>query len=302
MYYEDGTGVSTENNEDLLIGISGVIQHDSAYSIDRTSVPNKVVFTSPPLWGQEDNTKTLQEPLAVDKFFAHSIGSYFRCEIDTQYIPSGGSNGPFLIKRSSDKTVVSITDQQFVLVFVDGIWQRYIDSYTINESSITFSRNLDSDSKVEIICIYGRDISQSISLYDFERNQYYNELTLICDAGSANDFTAWKQFNPSIAYQKDDAVKKIIGSIKDYSTTGQELTVILSGRNPDFDNTKNVFFTSGEDFSDEYELTGTTNTLSVNNDYRLQRNSSKWLYGSKRADEAFYVKKGLANLNTGDLF
>ena len=49
LYYEDGTGVSTDPNENLLIGISGVLQHDSAYSIDRTSVPNKVVFTSPPL-------------------------------------------------------------------------------------------------------------------------------------------------------------------------------------------------------------------------------------------------------------
>ena len=49
MYYEDGTGLSTDPNENLLIGISGVIQHDSAYSIDRSSVPNKVVFTSPPI-------------------------------------------------------------------------------------------------------------------------------------------------------------------------------------------------------------------------------------------------------------
>ena len=49
--------------------------------IDRTSVPNKVVFTSPPIWSQGVNTKTLQEGVAVDKFFAHSIGSYLRCEI-----------------------------------------------------------------------------------------------------------------------------------------------------------------------------------------------------------------------------
>jgi len=46
LYYEDGTGVSTDPNENLFIGIGGVIQHDSSYSIDRTSVPNKVVFTS----------------------------------------------------------------------------------------------------------------------------------------------------------------------------------------------------------------------------------------------------------------
>ena len=34
----------------------------------------------------------------------------------------------------------------------------------------------------------------------------------------------------------------------------------------------------------------------------MQRNASRWLYGTKKADEAFYVRKnGLANLNKGDL-
>ena len=107
LYYEDGTGVATEKNENLFIALSGVLQHDSAYSIDRTSVPNKVVFTSPPLWGQGDNTKTLQEPLAVDKFFAHSIGNYLRCEVDKSSIPDG-SPGPFVILDSSSKDVTSI--------------------------------------------------------------------------------------------------------------------------------------------------------------------------------------------------
>ena len=33
----------------------------------------------------------------------------------------------------------------------------------------------------------------------------------------------------------------------------------------------------------------------------MQRDASRWLYGTKKADEAFYVKKGLANLNKDDL-
>ena len=121
-YYDDGTGVSTDPNENLLIGISGVLQHDSAYSIDRTSVPNKVVFTSPPIWGQGVNTKTLQEGISVDKFFAYSIGNYLRCEIDKNDIPTG-SNGPFLILNTSDKEVINVTDPEFALVFIDGVLQ-----------------------------------------------------------------------------------------------------------------------------------------------------------------------------------
>ena len=67
MYYEDGTPLDTDLREDLFIGLNGVLQHEDAYYIDRTSVPTKVVFSSPPIWGQEDNTKTVQEPLAVEK-------------------------------------------------------------------------------------------------------------------------------------------------------------------------------------------------------------------------------------------
>ena len=82
LYYEDGTPVSTDNNENLFIALSGVLQHETAYTIDRTTIPNKVIFSTPPIWGQNENTKTVQEPLAVEKFFAHSVGNYLRCEID----------------------------------------------------------------------------------------------------------------------------------------------------------------------------------------------------------------------------
>ena len=73
LYYDDGTPVDTEPNENLFIALSGVLQHDPAYTIDKTSVPNKVVFDTPPIWGQGENTKTVQEPLAVEKFFATAL-------------------------------------------------------------------------------------------------------------------------------------------------------------------------------------------------------------------------------------
>ena len=69
--------------------------------------------------------------------------------------------------------------------------------------------------------------------------------------------------------------------------------------------TSNIFFSGINDFSDEYELTGTTNTVDIvknGSDYRMQRDASSWLYGTKRADEAFYERsKNRANLNQGDI-
>ena len=311
LYYEDGTGVATEKNENLFIALSGVLQHDSSYSIDRTSVPNKVVFTSPPLWGQGDNTKTLQEPLAVDKFFAHSIGNYLRCEVDKSSIPDG-SPGPFVILDSSSKDVTSIDDSTFVLVFIDGVLQRDKDSYIINGPTITFSKNIFPKNNVEIIYLYGRDLSQSITLYDFERTQYYNEIVITCNAGSPNDFAAWKNWFGAtkdapvnqVAYQKIGGERRFIGNVRDYTTTNQSLIITIAGQNPDMDNS-NIFFSRADDYSNEYELTGTTDTVNIIKDgieHRLQRDASSWLYGTKRADEAFYEKsKNRANLNQGDL-
>ena len=310
LYYEDGTGVATDPNENLFIALSGVLQHDSAYSIDRTSVPNKVVFTSPPLWGQGDNTKTLQEPLAVDKFFAHSIGSYLRCEIDKSAIPTG-SPGPFII-IDPNKEVLSVDDSTFVLVFIDGVLQRDKDSYVLNGPTITFSKNIFPKNNVEIIYLYGRDLTQSITLYDYERDEYYNEIVITCDAGSANSFSAWKNWfgasrgwpSEQIAYQKIGGQKRFIGNVRDYKTTDNKLIITIAGGNPDMD-TSNIFFSGINDFSDEYELTGTTNTVDIvknGSDYRMQRDASSWLYGTKRADEAFYERsKNRANLNQGDI-
>ena len=310
LYYEDGIGVATEPNENLLIAISGVIQHDSAYSIDRTSVPNKVVFTSPPLWGQGPNTKTLGEPLAVDKFFAYGIGNYHRCEINTESIDSTGSSGPFLILDSKDKEVLSIDDSRFVLVFLNGVLQRNKESYLINGPSITFDRKIYSDSKVEIIYTYGRDLSQSITLYDYERNEYYNDLT-VKFTGVSGDFDAfeawWGKYldEDMIVYQKSGAQKNILGRLKSYKIdSSDDLTVYLSGRNPDHDSAEPIYFSGLKDFSDEISLTGTrviTITKDADNNYQMQRDASRWLYGTKKADEAFYVKKGLANLNKDDL-
>jgi len=310
LYYEDGTPVSTDPKEDLFIALSGVLQHETAYSIDRTSVPNKVVFATPPIWGQEDNTKTVQEPLAVEKFFAHSVGNYLRCEIDTSGILSG-SRGPFLILDSDEKKVKTIDDPRFAFVFIDGVLQRDTRSYSINGPAITFTRKIFIDNNVEIILLYGRDTEQTITLYDFERNTYYNKLELTCDAGSPNTFDDWKSwYNTSydgyqVAYQKIGGIKRFIGNLKGYTTTSNTLTVTFAGINPNLDNSS-VFFSGTPDYSDEYELDFTTNTITVardeDSDYQMQRNSTKWLYGTKKADESFYVKKNLlANLNAGDI-
>ena len=135
---------------------------------------------------------------------------------------------------------------------------------------------------------------------------------ITCDAGSSNDFAAWKNWFGAtkdapvnqVAYQKICGERRFIGNVRDYTTTNQSLIITIAGQNPDMDNS-NIFFSRADDYSNEYELTGTTDTVNIIKDgieHRLQRDASSWLYGTKRADEAFYEKsKNRANLNQGDL-
>ena len=132
-------------------------------------------------------------------------------------------------------------------MFIDGILQREGTSYTITGPAIRFTRKIYRDNSIEIILLYGRDIEQTVTLFDFQRNTYYNEIKITCDAGSPNNFIDWiSWFNTSydkyqVAYQKSGNTKKFIGNVKSYTTTDQSLIITISGNNPDVDNTS-LFF------------------------------------------------------------
>ena len=306
LYYTDGTPVDTEENEDLWIALSGVLQVGDAYTIDRTTIPNKVVFAEPPIWGQSENTKTVYEPLAVERFFGQGIGSYKKYTIS---INTAGT-GPFLI-LDEDNKIKSIDNSNFAYVFVDGVLQKEYTSYTISGPTIKFHTKISPENKINIISLYGRETDTTVTLYDYERNQYYNELKLSCDAGAPNNFIDWiSWYNLSyndhqVAYQKVGGVKKFIGNVKVYNASPNVLTITIAGGNYVLDNSS-IFFAGKADYSDEYELSGTTNTLSPVKDAflenQMQRNATRWLYGSPKGDNAFFERNRLgANISNGDL-
>jgi hypothetical protein len=312
LYYLDGSPVITEENENLFIAISGILQHEQAYFIDKSQTPNKVVFSGAPIWGQEENVKTVQEPLAVENIALHGVGNYIRCELDTSGILDG-SSGPFIILNTSTKEVRNIDDSNYALVFIDGILQREGDSYTINGPAINFSRDIYKENNVEIILLYGRDIEQSITLHDFEPTTYFNRLTLTISDTSPNDYTdlfTWfntNYDNETFAYQKDGSNKNLIGKIKRvYKVNNNTVELVLSGNNPIFNGSEPIYgSTDYINFSDETIFGGTSATLVYALDEfgnrRMQRDSSAWLFDSIKSDESFYVQRNLlARLNAGD--
>jgi len=189
LYYEGGARVKTAPSEDLLVFINGVVQLYDSYDIIRSEdplVPDIIRFSEAPRWEQEDNVLTVQEPLAVDKTFIVRTGSYEKAVIDSDLVRIKGT-GPFPLYDSEDGKIKYIDDDRYAYVFVDGVFQRRGDSYVQSGSTITFKKPLVSTTledgttvanRVDVLVLYGRDLDQKLTFYDFEPETYVNEVTL----------------------------------------------------------------------------------------------------------------------------
>ena len=162
LYYDDGSEVNSETFDNLIVGLDGVLQRAGitplipktrAYYINRMTIPNEIVFVEPPKSFDSDN---------YQKFFAYSIGKY---ELLTIIPKFNKTSGPFNIISSLTERTSIISDDRYVLVFVDGILQRRNESYTISNSLIYFNEPLEPTANVYIIYWYGLNYVKTLFLY-----------------------------------------------------------------------------------------------------------------------------------------
>ena len=322
LYYDDGTDVVLDPNENLLVCINGIIQLPQhapnlplgdSYYIDRTATPNKIVFSEPPLWDQSDNVKLLQEGLAIDKFFARTIGSYERLTVDAELI-NGKNAGPFVMKSVKDTKVKSISNPRYAMVFIDGVLQKDSDAYTIAGPAISFTEPLRASGKqkqkVDIFLYYGKDTEQTATGFDYEIDTYFNRCVLrIQKSGSYNEFINWYAGYADVsAYQVIGGKKYSMGSLRSYyqidSTTWE---VVFSSNNPNFDASLPVYFVPNNNLEGiALEISAATLTLTFTTDLdgnrRMQKDVTKWMYDSGLNDPAWAVRNSLrGNLLPGDL-
>lgn len=184
LYYDNGTPTSLGPKENLLVFLDGVLQENkmtplipatSAYYINRNVTPNEIVFSRAPV---SLGSKGYQH------FFAYSVGNYERIGIDENLI--GGSRGPFLMTSVLDNKVINIDNDRNILVFVDGVLQVRNRSYTISGPFITFSNNLRSGQKVNILFLYGRDIDKRLTFFNYEENNFFNIINITIDNYTIN--------------------------------------------------------------------------------------------------------------------
>ncbi|CAR63348.1 strucutural protein [Synechococcus phage S-RSM4] len=281
MYWEDGSEVNTEEDEDLFLTINAVLQRpkynadypgEDSYYIDRTTIPNKLVFDVAPIWDQDFGAKSIGEPTAVEKVVGIGVGNYKRLTIDKNLV-NGERTGPFLILDVEDLTVQSIEDKEFLYVFLDGVLQREGYSYTVAGPNIYFNVPIKDEMKIDMRYLYGRDVGQTLNLYDFAPDQFYAKASVVLQIPSgvgAFSTYAWmgdKIGSPIHAWQvRPDGSRNILGQLSNIAPYATELAFAIFGFKCELDTSLPVTFAVSSDYSRNTSLIITDYTITYETD------------------------------------
>lgn len=312
LYYTDGTAVKTNENEDLFIAINGVYQRakydsvfprNNAYYIKRISGsdPDRVVFVEPPKWEQSLNTILLQEPIAVEKFYAHNIAKYKRLFVREENF-NGKILGPFIMRDEETSEVAVIDDDRFLLVFLDGVLQERRRAYTINESSITFSGAPLEGQKLDLVLLTGDSTNQILTAYNIDRNLFFNEVT-VSVTGALSEYADFSNAyrDNVIAYQLVSGEYRTLGLVKRHNRTSTGWTFTLIANNPLFDFNSPIRISSGVDIvNSPYTsidlssyVVATTYNVDSDDNRILRKDTTSWLYD--------FDKPNITDIEPGDL-
>ena len=257
LYWENGDEVITEEDEDLFLTINAVLQRpkytldypgSDSYFIDKTVIPNQLIFDVAPIWDQDFSAKSIGEPTAVEKIAGIGVGNYKRLTIDLNLV-DGISSGPFLILDVEDYTVQNVEDPNFLYVFLDGVLQRQGYSYTISGPNIYFNVPISKEMKVDMRYLYGRDVGQVLNIYDFNANSYYakGSVTLTVTSGLSTLISySWmgnKIGAPIHVYQiNGNNTYNMIGELSNGFFNGNILKFDVFGSKASIDISKPVYF------------------------------------------------------------
>lgn len=151
LYYPSGSNLVTEEDENLLVFIDGVLQiYGESYTIDRSVNPNLIVFT-------EIHPKDRH-------FFAYSFSKYKLLNNLTPLFD--GNRKTFDFRYITEN--VQPPDVHQVLVLLDGVPQVEGITYTVNENIITFTEAPQSDKNCHLLYFYGKTFDKTISIWNGE--------------------------------------------------------------------------------------------------------------------------------------
>jgi len=336
LYYENGAIVKTDNRENLLVALNGVLQKSrefvnipfgNSYHILRNPDPNitdKIEFSYPPT-NHEDLYENINTELnGAEKCFIYSLGNYKRLTIDSKQI-FAKPNGPFLLYNEVSRSVENVQDTRYALVYIDGILQIEGESYEIIGSTIVFKKPLtyyiaESGENVlpdiSIILFYGRDLDQNLTMFDFEPDQYLNIIKF--NLQGTNIFQTIKNLevlpNKMLSTQniwlyQNDYLLGELKEIKAISNNEVELIVVnsinLISRQINNDNlTFLINKTETKDIVGTYDISYLYSTDEDGNRLlKSKANCPIWLYNTQLGQNREEIKRSrkISNIVPGDL-
>ena len=286
LYWEDGSEVIVEEDEDLFLTINAVLQRPKytenfplfdAYFIDRTVIPNIIKFDVAPIWDQDFSAKSIGEPTAVEKIVGVGVGNYKRLTIDYDLV-DGVRNGPFLILDVEDNTVQSIESEDNLYVFLDGVLQRKGYSYTISGPNIYFDVAIQPEVKIDMRYLYGRDVGQILNIYDFAPDTYFSrakfEINDITNTVLENYITySWmgdKVGAPiHVWQQRANGTYNVIGEVSNPVRTATGLSFDLKSQNGALESGLDLVFAVNGAYTRTFAITTsdyTTSTITYETD------------------------------------
>ena len=271
LYWEDGSPVNTEKDENLFLTLNAVLQRPKytetyplydSYYIDRNVIPNVIKFDVPPIWDQDLGAKTIGEPTSVEKVFGIGVGNYKRLSIDYDLV-DGIRTGPFLIIDVEDNTVQNIETDDNLYVFLDGVLQRKTYSYRISGPNIYFNVPIQKEMKIDMRYLYGRDVGQILNIYDFAPDTYFAQGTIRIEANSTyiDNLTsgAWtgEYFGQPIhlLQVKADGSYNIVGQVRTAARIASNIIEYqLKGNNGYIDPTLDLLFAVAGYYSNTFVM------------------------------------------------
>jgi len=316
LYWENGDEVITDEDENLFLTINAVLQRPKyteeyprfdAYYINRTVIPNQLVFDVAPIWDQDFGAKSIGEPTAVEKVVGVGVGNYKRLTIDYNLVDNVKS-GPFLILDVENYTVQSIEEPDFLYVFLDGVLQRQGYSYSVSGPNIFFNVPILKEMKIDMRYLYGKDIGQVLNIYDFNPDTYYakSRVTLEVSSGLSTFVNyGWmgnKIGSPIHAYQLNlNGTYRMIGEISNVYVNSNTMEFDVFGSKYQIDPNDDVIFAvkGFYNINTAVEITNSTVIFEKDEDNRLLLSDLNQIWSGTILGKTY--KKPFTFLSNSDL-
>lgn len=174
LFWDDGSNVVLSENEDLFIIVDGILQvPNESYVIDKTGETSKIIFSRPLKWQQTKADRLANVGLNINTFMGYNLNPYYVLDLERY-----GDN-QWILVDSVTKVKRQINYPLAVLMFIDGVLQKYGAVYTIEDSIVTFiDDSILIGRNVHIRYLYDKDINIDHYIHDYWSDKYFAKATV----------------------------------------------------------------------------------------------------------------------------